>query len=1815
MGDGLNGFAGRCAGALLVLLACAAAVAGAPASALASSVSNLAVSASPAKAGAQRAIDSYTFKATSAIPALTGAIRLQAPSGEPDTTFSANSLDYVITDGASVNYAYYAETDPEGLGQDVVDVHPLSEIAAGDTITVAAYGVADPRLATPAAVYRLSTSSDTTPVERTLSIATSSSVSGLSVSAVSQFAKARDVVYKIGFKASTALSSGSSGAGASSEGGYILLKAAPGATFEDSSARIVDGSQNELVGVAADPEGQGANVGELELPPGFRISAGDTIGLTLFEVRNPPAAEPTAQFAVSTSSDTIAAHVGLAIAGPASVSAVSASATPQLAGASEALYEVGFTPAAALYPASEGDGCYFESACDYIRLQAPAGTVFPSLADDYELSFGSTHEQPWFVEVEPEGSAAPNVVFVHLPHNAGVGAGTPVHIKVWGVANPPAAEAGELSVSTSLEAAAVARPFPLGGADSVSDLAVSTSSNEAGASAVQQTVTFRATSPLPFDPANAQTSYVRLEAPAGATLGGYYRVSDGSHHQYVPALVGPGEAPDNVAEVPVPFEVAAGDTVELLTSSASNPAAPNPTGEFSVSSSSDGTPARQAYAITPASSVSGLAASLQPAAAGAKEAVAHLAFTATHAMLAEAGEEIVGCDYYFAFEYATACRHIHLVAPEGSVFPEAAGDYLITTAAGTVASFYAIVDPDQTGARNVVDVYISPEQSVAARETVQLSAYGLSLPAGPVPSGELSLSSSADPAPATTALPVGPATSISRLSFSSANHHPAAQGVRVSARFTATGPLTAGAPGQGECCSDPGYVRLTAPSGAGFAGGSGYEIDGTPASAEVDPEELGQNVVDVMVPHGLAIAAGQELEASASTLTNPSSTGAYEFTVSTSSDVLARRDIYVITNATAPQEETPPTVSGSAQRGQTLTAAPGAWGHEPTHYSYQWLRCEGASCVAITGADGQTYEPTAGDVGRTIEVQVSASNAAGAAGPVNSAPTAPIAPSVLRAVAGEGVEATEGVPVTLDASGSSPSEAITGYSWEFGDGEDGSGALAVHTYAQAGTYTATVHVSDGKSSATASTQVLVSAAPAHSAEVTVRAKGAGALAGAEVIYTDPVSGRRTAAATGPGGVADLPGLPVGSDAVDAYIDGYRPASGRITVAPGGGQATIELEPGEVHLSTVEYEQLTLGEIEAAGINPLDPANHQVDRFKTRIALEGQAPVEYSCDINSAGELLGGCPPAVLANGARAVPSSFEVEGHPVLEWLITEAGNSALKQFLDVHVVVQNLSEAGFTLAPGEATLKLPAGLSLAPSAAPESFSQSVPGVPAEGVAARSWVVRGDTPGEYALSASYEAQLEPLAVPVALEARSAAPLHVWGAGALQLTVEADQGEAHAGVPYHVAIAARNTSPVPLLDVDLAVEASRHAGFIYQPGERFSDSYGEIAPGETVRTHGYVLVPDGTVANGLFAPALAAGEFAGEDQPATETVSVAPPASRAIETLGDVPRRVHLHWAAVPGAEGYEVHSIASLAGPFSETPDLTAETPTGIAAAVALGAGATNAYVPARRGVRDYAVSAIVGGYEVLEFRVLAGEPGAVPPGLPEIGRCTAAAPVTEGGQTVYQGAYTDNKCTKVAPEHAGGYEWSAGPAAKEAVSGSFGAVKLEAADKVAVKCTAGTATGTVDDSKQISEVLTFTGCEISSTNASCQSATDPAGEIRTVTLAGEVGVIKAGSKPSVGLDLAPTNGARVLAQFSCAGQAVSLSGSVIAPISSTDKPSLSFKLAYKGKKGTQSPEGFEGASKDRLSWSIAGGGEEAIGLSAAEALVTEEPLEIKAIA
>ena len=122
-----------------------------------------------------------------------------------------------------------------------------------------------------------------------------------------------------------------------------------------------------------------------------------------------------------------------------------------------------------------------------------------------------------------------------------------------------------------------------------------------------------------------------------------------------------------------------------------------------------------------------------------------------------------------------------------------------------------------------------------------------------------------------------------------------------------------------------------------------------------------------------------------------------------------------------PANTAPPTISGDAVVGSTLTASNGTWtGTEPIVYSYRWRRCNasGSSCVDIPGgnANDQSYEVRSNDVNFTLRVRVTARNSDGSdsaqSGPTARVTASNLPPGAIKLPNGETSIPVTSVPAT-----------------------------------------------------------------------------------------------------------------------------------------------------------------------------------------------------------------------------------------------------------------------------------------------------------------------------------------------------------------------------------------------------------------------------------------------------------------------------------------------------------------------------------------------------------------------------------------------------------------------------------------------------------------------------------------------------------------------------------------------------------------------------------------------------------------------------------
>lgn len=198
-----------------------------------------------------------------------------------------------------------------------------------------------------------------------------------------------------------------------------------------------------------------------------------------------------------------------------------------------------------------------------------------------------------------------------------------------------------------------------------------------------------------------------------------------------------------------------------------------------------------------------------------------------------------------------------------------------------------------------------------------------------------------------------------------------------------------------------------------------------------------------------------------------------------------------------------PTVAGGAKVGVALRATAGTWTPAGS-YAYQWL----ASGVAIPGATASTFTPGAAQLGRALQVRVTAARASYVTGAATSAATAPTAPGTQAVVDPPSIAGTAQVDQTLtvDPGAYAPKPTSVGLQW-LADGVPIPGATAA-------TYRPTQDVADKRLSVDVTTAVagyttLVTAtqptAPVLAPDITVAQPGGveGKLLVGEKLTADP----------------------------------------------------------------------------------------------------------------------------------------------------------------------------------------------------------------------------------------------------------------------------------------------------------------------------------------------------------------------------------------------------------------------------------------------------------------------------------------------------------------------------------------------------------------------------------------------------------------------------------------------------------------------------------------------------------------------------------------
>jgi DNA-binding beta-propeller fold protein YncE len=147
------------------------------------------------------------------------------------------------------------------------------------------------------------------------------------------------------------------------------------------------------------------------------------------------------------------------------------------------------------------------------------------------------------------------------------------------------------------------------------------------------------------------------------------------------------------------------------------------------------------------------------------------------------------------------------------------------------------------------------------------------------------------------------------------------------------------------------------------------------------------------------------------------------------------RQTVQVTAQVAPQNQSPPVVSGITQDGHVLTSTTGSWSSpDPLSYSYQWLRCKTGACFPIAGATANSYKLTYADIGWSVTANVTATDLEHMNGQSTAAWVGPVAkPPIPSPIINPSIQGILQVGQSLRATSgrwSSPDPLTFAYQWE-----------------------------------------------------------------------------------------------------------------------------------------------------------------------------------------------------------------------------------------------------------------------------------------------------------------------------------------------------------------------------------------------------------------------------------------------------------------------------------------------------------------------------------------------------------------------------------------------------------------------------------------------------------------------------------------------------------------------------------------------------------------------------------------------------------------
>lgn len=464
-----------------------------------------------------------------------------------------------------------------------------------------------------------------------------------------------------------------------------------------------------------------------------------------------------------------------------------------------------------------------------------------------------------------------------------------------------------------------------------------------------------------------------------------------------------------------------------------------------------------------------------------------------------------------------------------------------------------------------------------------------------------------------------------------------------------------------------------------------------------------------------------------------------------------------------------------------------------------------------------------------------------------------------------------GMEVEFDASASKDNVGITKYCWNFGDGTLIEGANVSHIYMVEGEYKVVLSVEDssGNKNSIEKSITILKKDNSGILNITVRDNSGKYIPYAN-IYVNLNTEDQFKVSTDMNGMLTLK-LEPGIYDIGAYQDGYSPEQQDILLAENEeSNLDFVLEETKIVVGNIKTTKLSFEEIKAAGIDVYAPGNQNVFRYEINLnynskpyTVAGYSGTSNSSSVGtggfgSGGELIGGreITPIVRRNRSTGEPFILLIDIPGRVTWL---------KEFFDVKLHLIN-TEGSYDLENCVATLNLPKGVSIASD---DEQSVSIGTIGAKESKTLNWIIRGDAPGNYNISADFNGMLESFNEPVKATFASNNPIVVNNSSGLKLIVEVEEKKVgNVDLLYRVGFVNEKSSAIYLPNINMG-----HSTFIRSYKTRadmslVKTSYSSLLPGEILWKE-YTLDPElygENADNTLFMKELASTALGGLEMP-------------------------------------------------------------------------------------------------------------------------------------------------------------------------------------------------------------------------------------------------------------------------------------------------------------------------------------------------------------